>query len=103
MPELSLSQNVRFSLCRFLDARFCLAKSQAGPSQAEPRRPKPTQKPTAYRGGKIYYSANQDLMRVLARCGDRHEQRFKINWDDKPDVIDQWPLACAIIETDGRP
>jgi len=69
-------------------------------------RPAVTKEATHYHGGRIYYSKATDGLRVLARAGDRHEQRLSIDFKAKsgPDnAAAQWALACAIIETDSRP
>ena len=42
------------------------------------------------------------VMRVLARKGDRHEQRVPYDPKDKDDFENQWSVACATIESDPR-
>jgi hypothetical protein len=66
-------------------------------------RPAPSKSATSYKGGKIYYIPKSMHLRVLARKGDRHEQRIPIDFDAKHELQAQWGLACAVIESDPRP
>ena len=66
-------------------------------------RPRPQPKPTAYSGGKIYYSAPRRALRVYARVADTYAQNIPIDFANKDTSMTQWNLACAYIEADTRP
>jgi hypothetical protein len=65
-------------------------------------RPKPVGKPTAYAGGKIYYSTSKDQLRVYTRKRDAVEQTVSTTIADKTVFKADWGLACAMIEEDPR-
>ena len=66
-------------------------------------RPRPQPKPTAYSGGKIYYSAPRRALRVYARVADTYAQNILVDFANKDTSMKPWNLACAYIEADTRP
>ena len=68
-----------------------------------PDRPKPSQDPTPYHGGRINTSKARNRLRVYKRSGDIYEQVIPTDLKKKTVVEKSWRLACAIIESDPRP
>ena len=67
-------------------------------------RPPFSKKPTAYKGGKIYWSGAKSALRVYARTpADRVEDTFKVDTSDPDSKARAWSIACAVIENDPRP
>ena len=69
-------------------------------------RPAFNKKPTSYKGGRIYWSGANQLLRVYARvpAGEEKEKKETIRCDDanKADKERSWAIACALIESDPR-
>ena len=65
-------------------------------------RPKPSDKPTSYKHGKIYFSAARKKLRVYTRAYDSIEKGIPADYKNKAGFGDAWGLACACIEADGR-
>ena len=65
-------------------------------------RPLPTTSPTAYGGGKIYYSKPKNRFRVYTCVGDRIEKHVKVDTMDMNSMNEAWASACSLIENDPR-
>ena len=60
-------------------------------------------KPTAYGGGKIYFSQSKHCFRAYRRCGDKIERTCVIS-DDTPEAKARaWAMALRAIDEDPRP
>lgn len=67
-------------------------------------RPKPTKEPTAWGGGKIYFSKAKKMYRVYRRVPqDKVEESVPVDISDKADKKSKWAACCALIESDTRP
>ena len=70
---------------------------------ASKARPKFSKKPTAYGGGKIYWSGAKKALRVYRRTPqDKVEESVKFDEKDNADTHRAWSIACALIETHPR-
>ena len=68
-------------------------------------RPRPNfTKVTTYHGGKIYWCATKNRLRVYKRSpGDKVESLVDVGSGDKKVRTERWNIACALIEHDPRP
>ena len=75
-----------------------LLRNRAAPKD----RPKPSEKPTCYKNGKIYFSKAKKMLRVYTRSYDKIEKAIKVDATNKANFAREWGLACACIEVDSR-
>jgi hypothetical protein len=64
-------------------------------------RPKFSEDPVAYRGGRIYFSKPKNAFRVYTRKADRIETTIGVA--DDADKLEKFQVACAMVEVDPRP
>ena len=66
-------------------------------------KPKPSTQPTAYLGGKIYFSKPKMRLRVYKRRSDRIETQVPANPANKKKFKKAWKRGLKMIEDDVRP
>ena len=90
------------SVCKFASAIAQLKLHRV--KKNRPNIPKcGTLKNAEYMTGRIY-TKHQGMprLRVYARKGDTHEQRFSYDPDDKDSRDEAWHMACSVMEMDPR-
>ena len=66
-------------------------------------RPKYSEKPTHYHGGKIYWSKSKMAFRVYLRNEDLVEKQVKVGELDQKSKSTAFQYSCGLIEVDPRP
>ena len=66
-------------------------------------RPRPMKRARHSLGGKIYLDSKGKRVRLYLRSGDKRDQSWSVDPNDKEKVKRLWNIACAGIETDPRP
>ena len=79
-------------------------KKPASCSEGLDAKPKPTTKPTAYNGGRIYFKKGKNIFRVYKRSGDKIESTVTgADPKKKTDFAKAWKLSLKYIDDDTRP
>ena len=73
-------------------------------SEGHDAKPKPSTKPTAYNGGRIYFKKGKNIFRVYKRSGDKIESTVTgADPKKKTDFAKAWKLSLKYIDDDTRP
>ena len=87
----------------FLCLHWCALCAQLMKKPASGKRPSFSEKPTAYKGGKLNFKKSSRALRVYLRTTDKVEMTVSVGQMTESNKKTAYSYACALIEADKRP